>query len=67
MILVKPPLSFLGLGLPAPAVAGLMLNDAQNLASIEIYWWTAIPMLPIIVVVLAFNFLATPAASLGPV
>lgn len=34
-----------------------MLNDAQNLANVEIYWWTAIPMLPIIVVVLAFNFL----------
>ena len=34
-----------------------MLNDAQHLANIELYWWTAIPMLPIIVVVLAFNFL----------
>lgn len=58
MILGETALSFLGLGLRAPAVSwGVMLNDAQNLASIEIYWWTAIPMLPIIVVVLAFNFL----------
>ncbi|MDE4133104.1 ABC transporter permease [Phaeobacter sp. QD34_3] len=58
MILGETALSFLGLGLRAPAVSwGVMLNDAQNLANIEIYWWTAIPMLPIVVVVLAFNFL----------
>jgi peptide/nickel transport system permease protein len=58
MILGETALSFLGLGLRAPAVSwGVMLNDAQNLASIEIYPWTAIPMLPVIVVVLAFNFL----------
>ncbi|MEP2533066.1 ABC transporter permease [Shimia sp.] len=57
MILGETALSFLGLGLRAPAVSwGVMLNDAQNLASIEIYPWTAIPMLPIVVVVLAFNF-----------
>lgn len=58
MILGETALSFLGLGLRAPAVSwGVMLNDAQNLASIEIYPWTAIPMLPIIIVVLAFSFL----------
>lgn len=58
MILGETALSFLGLGLRAPAVSwGVMLNDAQNLASIEIYPWTAIPMLPIIIIVLAFNFL----------
>ncbi|PSL18748.1 ABC transporter permease [Shimia abyssi] len=57
MILGETALSFLGLGLRAPAVSwGVMLNDAQNLASIEIYPWTAIPMMPIVVVVLAFNF-----------
>lgn len=58
MILGETALSYLGLGLRAPAVSwGVMLNDAQNLASIELYLWTAIPMLPIIIVVLAFNFL----------
>jgi len=58
MILGETALSFLGLGLRAPAVSwGVMLNDAQNLTSVEIYPWIAIPMLPIIVVVLAFNFL----------
>ncbi|MBL3703816.1 ABC transporter permease subunit [Sulfitobacter sp. BDSS02] len=58
MILGETALSYLGLGLRAPAVSwGVMLNDAQNLVNVEIYWWTAIPMIPIIVVVLAFNFL----------
>ena len=58
MILGETALSFLGLGLRAPAVSwGVILNDAQNLASIEIYPWTAIPMLPVVLVVLAFNFL----------
>jgi len=53
MILGETALSFLGLGLRAPAVSwGVMLNDAQSLASIEIYPWTAIPMIPIIIVVL---------------
>ena len=45
MILGETALSFLGLGLRAPAVSwGVMLNDAQNLAAIEIYPWTAIPL-----------------------
>ena len=68
MILGETALSFLGLGLRAPAVSwGVMLNAAQNLASIEIYPWTAIPMLPIIFVVLAFNFLGDGLrASLDP-
>ena len=58
MILGETALSFLGLGLRAPAVSwGVMLNDAQNLASIEIYPWIASPMIMIVVVVLAFNFL----------
>jgi peptide/nickel transport system permease protein len=58
MILGETALSFLGLGLRAPAVSwGVMLNDAQNLAAIEIYPWTAAPMVMVILVVLAFNFL----------
>jgi len=51
-------LSFLGLGLRAPAVSwGVMLNDAQNLVAVEIYPWISLPMLPVVIVVLAFNFL----------
>ncbi len=58
MILGETALSFLGLGLRAPAVSwGVMLNDAQNLVAVEIYPWISLPMLPVVIVVLAFNFL----------
>ena len=58
MILGETALSYLGLGLRPPAVSwGVMLNDAQNLTSIEIYPWLSTPIVPVILVVLAFNFL----------
>ena len=57
MILGETALSFLGLGLRPPAVSwGMMLNDALNLTAVEIYPWLLWPMLPVIVAVLAFNF-----------
>jgi len=58
MILGETALSFLGLGLRPPAVSwGVMLNDAQNLTVIEFYPWIASAMIPVMLVVLAFNFL----------
>ncbi|MFV0475404.1 MAG: ABC transporter permease [Pikeienuella sp.] len=58
MILGETALSFLGLGLRAPAVSwGLMLNDALDLTVVEIYPWLLMPLLPVILVVLAFSFL----------
>lgn len=58
MILGETALSFLGLGLRPPVTSwGVLLNDAQNLAAIEFYPWLLLPMLPVILVVLAFNFL----------
>ncbi len=58
MILGETALSFLGLGLRPPAVSwGVMLNDAQDLTVIEFYPWVASAMIPVILVVLAFNFL----------
>ena len=58
MILGETALSFLGLGLRPPAVSwGVMLNDAQDLTIIEFYPWVASAMIPVILVVLAFNFL----------
>lgn len=58
MILGETALSFLGLGLRPPAVSwGVMLNDAQDLTVIEFYPWVASAMVPVILVVLAFNFL----------
>ncbi|MGF1501190.1 MAG: ABC transporter permease [Paracoccaceae bacterium] len=57
MILGETALSFLGLGLRPPAVSwGMMLNDALNLSAVEIYPWILMPMIPVILVVLAFSF-----------
>jgi peptide/nickel transport system permease protein len=58
MILGETALSFLGLGLRSPAVSwGVLLEKAQNIASVAIYWWTVIPVLFVIITVMAFNFL----------
>ncbi len=58
MILGETALSFLGLGLREPAVSwGVMLADAQNLSTVTLSPWLAAPMVPVILVVLAFNFL----------
>lgn len=58
MILGETALSFLGLGLRPPVASwGVMLNDAQNLAAIEVYPWLLAPLLPVVAVVLAFNLL----------
>lgn len=58
MILGETALSFLDLGLRRPAVSwGVLLNEAQNISVITIYPWLMAPVIPIIIVVLAFNFL----------
>jgi len=57
MILGETALSFLGLGLRPPVTSwGVLLNDAQNLASVNLYPWLLTPMIPVIIVILAFNF-----------
>ncbi len=58
MILGETALSFLGLGLRAPITSwGVLLAEAQNIEAVALYPWLMLPMLPVIVVVLAFNFL----------
>lgn len=58
MILGETALSFLGLGLRPPITSwGVLLNEAQNLSAIEFYPWIMAPMIPVILVILAFNFL----------
>lgn len=58
MILGETALSFLDLGLRRPAISwGVLLNEAQNITVISIYPWLMAPVIPIIIVVLAFNFL----------
>ncbi|MDN5343464.1 MAG: peptide/nickel transport system permease protein [Oceanotoga sp.] len=58
MILGETGLSFLGLGLQAPAVSwGVLLQDAQNLTAIAHHPWLLIPGLYVVITVLMFNFL----------
>lgn len=58
MILGETALSFLGLGLRPPITSwGVLLNEAQNINVVALYPWLMMPVLPVLVVVLAFNFL----------
>ncbi len=58
MILGETALSFLGLGLRAPITSwGVLLNEAQNINVVALYPWLMLPVVPVIVTVLAFNFL----------
>lgn len=58
MILSETALSFLGLGLRPPAISwGVLLQDAQNVQSLAISPWLLAVAAPVIVVILAFNFL----------
>jgi peptide/nickel transport system permease protein len=58
MILGETALSFLGLGLRAPITSwGVLLTEAQNISVVTLYPWLLLPALPVILVVLAFNFL----------
>lgn len=57
MILGETALSFLGLGLRPPITSwGVLLNEAQNINVVALYPWLMAPAIPVIVVVLAFNF-----------
>jgi peptide/nickel transport system permease protein len=58
MILGETALSFLGLGLRPPIASwGVLLSEAQNINVVALYPWLMLPVVPVIVVVLAFNFL----------
>ena len=58
MILSETSLSFLGLGLRAPAVSwGVLLQEAQNTQTVVLAPWLFYPAVFVIVAVLAFNFM----------
>ncbi len=58
MILGETALSFLGLGLRPPITSwGVLLAEAQNINVVALYPWLMLPVLPVIITVLAFNFL----------
>jgi len=57
MIISETSLSFLGLGLRPPAISwGVLLQQAQNIQAIASTPWLLIPAVPVIIAVLAFNF-----------
>ena len=58
MILGETSLSFLGLGMQAPAVSwGVLLQNAQNFRTLALHPWLLIPGIFVIITVLTFNFL----------
>jgi peptide/nickel transport system permease protein len=58
MIISETALSFLGLGLRPPAMSwGVLLQQAQNVQTVAISPWLMLPAVPVIIVVMAFNFL----------
>lgn len=58
MILGETALSFLGLGLRPPITSwGVLLSEAQNINVVALYPWLMLPVVPVILVVLAFNFM----------
>lgn len=57
MIISETSLSFLGLGLRPPAISwGVLLEQAQNIQALAISPWLLLPVIPVILAVLAFNF-----------
>jgi peptide/nickel transport system permease protein len=58
MVLAETALSYLGVGLRRPITSwGVLLNDAQNFNVIALYPWLILPVVPVVFVVLAFNFM----------
>lgn len=57
MIIGETSLSFLGLGIRPPAISwGVLIQDAQNFRTVALAPWLLIPVLFVVIVVLAFNF-----------
>ncbi len=58
MILAETLLSFLGIGIRPPLVSwGTLLQEAQNVQTLAHFPWLLMPVVPIAIAVLAFNFL----------
>lgn len=58
IILSETGLSFIGLGLRAPAISwGVLLQEAQNVRSMALAPWVLTPGIAVVLTVLAFNFL----------
>ena len=57
MILGETALSFIGLGLQAPAISwGVLLRDAQAIRVLALSPWLLLPAVFVVISILAFNF-----------
>ena len=57
LILAETGLSFIGLGLRAPAISwGVLLQEATNISSLMLAPWVLTPGIAVVISVLAFNF-----------
>ena len=57
MIIAETSLSFLGLGLRPPAISwGILLQGAQQVQVLALRPWLLAPAIPVVVAILAFNF-----------
>ena len=58
MILGETALTFLGLGLRPPVTSwGILLSEARGINVLVLYPWLLWPMVPVVLVIFAFNFL----------
>jgi peptide/nickel transport system permease protein len=58
MILAETSLSFLGLGLRPPVISwGVLLKQAQSISAVALAPWLLLPVVPVFITVLAFNFM----------
>jgi peptide/nickel transport system permease protein len=58
IIIAETSLSFLGLGMRPPAISwGVLLQAAQQVQAVALTPWLLLPAVPVVVIVLAFNFL----------
>jgi len=58
IIIAETSLSFLGLGMRPPAISwGVLLQAAQQIQAVALTPWLLLPAIPVVVAVLAFNFL----------
>ena len=58
IILFETSLSFLGLGLRPPTISwGVLLQEAQNIQTVSLFPWLLLPGVPLVVIILAFNFM----------
>ena len=58
MILGETALSFLGIGLRPPVTSwGILLTEARSINIIALYPWLLFPVIPVVLIILAFNFL----------